>query len=231
MKQRRAQWAECVCVCATVRREERGCVYDIKCTERKTNNCSKHNRMPAITIWPAHKHTRQLKQWQQLKMGDYSYLKPFFDLLLGCCVLFNLPEVLLHVSALTLLSLVQKPQDALLKRLCALILGKLQRERREVNNRHERRRNNMVICLKTAGAYNFFLTAKEFSIQIHKHNQRRASDKNVLMSAKFGLKRPLNQTIPVSSVSGSHKSAAMNQTEWCHDPLCIQRLLKRQYPP
>lgn len=142
-------------------------------------------------------------------------MKPFFDLLLACCVLFNLPEVLLHVPALALLSLVQKPQDALLKGLRALILGKLHRERRGggVNNRQERRRNNTVICLKTAGAHTFLLTTKEFSIQIHKHNQRRTSDKNVLVSAKFGLKRPQNQTIPVSRVSGSHKSAAMNQPE------------------
>lgn len=124
-------------------------------------------------------------------MGDSSFLKPFSDLLFGCCALFNLPEVLLHVPALTLLSLVQKPQDALLKGLRALILGKLQRERREVNNKQERRRNNMVFCLRTAGAYNFFLTAKDFSIQIHKYNQRRTSDKNVLVSEKFGLKRLL----------------------------------------
>lgn len=43
----------------------------------------------------------------------------------------KVPEVLLHIPALTLVPLVQKPQDALLKRLGTLILRKLQGERRE----------------------------------------------------------------------------------------------------
>ena len=42
----------------------------------------------------------------------------------------NVPEVLLHLSALILVPLVQKPQDALLKRLSALILRKLQEEKK-----------------------------------------------------------------------------------------------------
>lgn len=42
----------------------------------------------------------------------------------------NVPEVLLHVPALTLVPLVQKPQDALLKGLSTLILRKLQEERK-----------------------------------------------------------------------------------------------------
>lgn len=36
-----------------------------------------------------------------------------------------IPEVLLHVAAVTLLSLPQEPQDALLKGVGALVLGKL----------------------------------------------------------------------------------------------------------
>lgn len=58
----------------------------------------------------------------------------------------KVPEVLLHIPALTLVPLVQKPQDALLKRLSALILRKLQGERMGVNNRQDTLRNN-IICL------------------------------------------------------------------------------------
>lgn len=42
----------------------------------------------------------------------------------------HLPEVLLHLPGLAVVPLVQKCKDALLKRLCALVLRKLQRERK-----------------------------------------------------------------------------------------------------
>lgn len=56
------------------------------------------------------------------------------------CVKCNVPEVILHLSALILVPLVQKPQDALRKRLSTLILRKLHRRRGKVNNRQTTQR-------------------------------------------------------------------------------------------
>lgn len=72
-----------------------------------------------------------------------------------CVSGINLPEVLFHIPALTLVPLVQKPQDALLKRLGTLILRKLQGERWEAGCTEKKHHNS--------AAYILFFTAKHLA--------------------------------------------------------------------
>lgn len=76
--------------------------------------------------------------------------RSFLRLQVNKWVKCKLPEVLLHLPALILPPLVQKTQDALLKRLRTLILRKLRRKRGKVNNRWDalKHRLRLPFCAK-----------------------------------------------------------------------------------